>query len=406
MAASHISGPSIIWGDNGVGSSSGSNPDAGPSSTYQGDCIPDVRFPYTPGVTGRGVIRAFLDTPYIASVDAVPSANSATVIAAAQTGTSGTALTLASVAATGIGVNFPLVPANKSYVAANVVKVAVLDPGFCTISTTGGSAATTITASNYALFQAHFQPGMTHLIGDQTAAWTIARVLSVSGTTVTYDTAMTTTNSTAPVALANGQMRLDQTPVGSTPYLTAGAVAAFDPRSGLARGIQITTTGANTGGTVTIAGYDIFGFPMTETIACATASTFYGNKCFKYVVSATPAKTGGGAMTGNFSVGTSDLFGFNTRTDAWEYTNVFWAGSYMTSSTGWYAADTTNPATATTKDVRGVIQTSAKGPLGSGIGTTQSNGTNRLQLFVSTPLDNLFAGTATNPAAMFGVTQF
>ena len=163
------------------------------------------------------------------------------------------------------------------------------------------------------------------------------------------------------------------------------------------------------GGTFTVAGYDIFGQPMTETITVgAGAVTGWGLKAWKYITSVTPNVTD----AHNYSVGTSDVFGLHGRSLIWEDTRVAWDAATMTADTGWVAADTTTPATATTGDVRGTIQTSASGG-GSGIGGTASNGSIsslamsgvRLEIgqFVGTAA--MLAATQAAPQSLMGVTQ-
>ena len=162
------------------------------------------------------------------------------------------------------------------------------------------------------------------------------------------------------------------------------------------------------GGTFTVSGYDYLGTLMTQTITVAAGtSTGWSTKAFKHIASVTPNFTD----ANNYSVGTSDVFGFALRSMAWELTMVAWAGSTMTSNTGWVAADTAT-ATATTGDVRGTIQTSASGG-GSGIGATVSNGslsslalTGRRLFMAHRPrmIDNL-ATTPTNTVPLFGAAQ-
>jgi hypothetical protein len=417
MTASHIAGPSIVFGatlnqlGTGGSGSAGSNPEAGPSATYQGDCILDPRTTYQPGVTGRGKVFGFLDSPYIMMADGTPAAYGAAKIAAAQTATSGTPLTLASATAPGINPNTPIVPQGSSYIAANVVKALGLDVGFGTCTTVAGS--TTVTAVTRPSILA---PGICVMIaGGVSGAWIAATVLSVtqvsvSSYTLTLDTAMGASLTGAAIALANGSGvnsagALAFPPVAVFPWLTAGALAVFDGTQGIARGVSVTSNNAgDTGWTVTVAGYDVFGVPMHETISVAANSTAYGWKAFKYITSVTPTKNG--STAGTFSIGTSDLFGFSLRSDYWESMNVFWNGSYLTASTGWTAGDQTTPATATTHDVRGTFQVSGIGPNGSGGSATPSNGSIRMTLYQTLHPYNLFGATPQNPAPLFGPTQY
>ena len=98
------------------------------------------------------------------------------------------------------------------------------------------------------------------------------------------------------------------------------------------------------------------------------------------------------------------MFGFNIRSDKYEYLNAYWNGGFLSANAGWAAAVTTT-ATATTGDTRGTWQMSAIGG-GAGASATPSNGVRRLALFMTIPLYNLVGATPQNPAPMYGVMQF
>jgi len=402
MAATHSAGPDVIFGN--LPTSGGSNPEAGPSITYQGDCIPDVRQPYNPGVTGKGRVFCFVDSPYIVFVDAAPSAAAPAGIAPAQAATSGIPMALAA-PSPGIGPNMPLVPFGQSMSGVNVLKVLALDPGFTTASTTAGSPV--VIVANIALYS-RVLPGLAVVIAAGAAnTWQVVTVLSVSGNNVTLSAPMGATVAAAPVTLANGTGRNDETPIAVTAYQTAGAAAVYDARSGVSRGVSVTSANAaDAGWTVTVRGYDMFMGAMTEIVTVAAGAVAYGRKPFKYIASVTPLKAGGGATAGTLSIGTSDLFGFAMRSDAWEYINAFWAGNFLTASTGWTAADLTTPATGVTGAVRGTLQVSAAGPSGSFAAGGAANGVRRLAIQMTVPSDNLLYATIANPAPLFGPAQF
>ena len=69
MAASDFSGPVISYGQ-GL-TSSGTNPDAGPSAAYQGMNILDPRYEYRPG-SAKSFRPAFHAAATIVSADLVP----------------------------------------------------------------------------------------------------------------------------------------------------------------------------------------------------------------------------------------------------------------------------------------------------------------------------------------------
>lgn len=161
------------------------------------------------------------------------------------------------------------------------------------------------------------------------------------------------------------------------------------PATGLARAVQILSVGDDHLATVTVRGYDLYWFPMTETITLTNASTATGVKAFKYIASITPAGTLSGS---NISVGQSDVIGFMLRVDRYPFLKIYWPdNTLVASATGFTAAVTTSPATAITGDVRGTyaLQGSA------------SNNARRLVMFNHLQLTNI--GTA---AGLVGVPQY
>jgi hypothetical protein len=169
---------------------------------------------------------------------------------------------------------------------------------------------------------------------------------------------------------------------------TTGGNLFWDPTKAIARAVQITSVGDDHLATATVAGYDVYGYPMTETITLTNGSVATGKKAFKYLASITPAGTLSGS---NVSVGQSDVIGFMLRSDLFQYLEIYWPDTTLiAANTGYTAAVTTDPATATTGDVRGTyaLQGSA------------SNNTRRLVIFINLPLANI--GTA---AGLVGVTQ-
>jgi hypothetical protein len=143
--------------------------------------------------------------------------------------------------------------------------------------------------------------------------------------------------------------------------------------------------------TFTIAGYDIYGFPMTEVISTAIGSTAVsGLKAWKYIASITPSATDG---TGTYSVGTTDTYGLPLRSDNFGDIFISYSASLnptpITSATGYTPAVTT-PSTTTTGDVRGTYT----------LQTAASSGANRLVVTQSPQVYNI--GSVTG---LFGVPQ-
>lgn len=96
MPLSELGGPLIVFGG-----SAGGNPDFGPSLFRNGAGLMDPRFSYPYGAAGLKAL-GFSGSTYIPTINAVPSALTTTAIAAAQTPTAGTKLTL--VTSTGAGI--------------------------------------------------------------------------------------------------------------------------------------------------------------------------------------------------------------------------------------------------------------------------------------------------------------
>ena len=389
--------------------------EAGPNLSYQGEGLIDVRyFVQKDYAAGRqGSINTLLNSPYILSVDQIPAASAATPvnIAGAQTVTSGTAMTLAAATA-GISTNVPFYPFKSS--ALTTANIA-LDFGFLcsaasagadTLSTNGTATATAsslLAASNFYVGQWLIMPNA----GATSTTTLITQVTAISGTSITLSPAPGQTITAAMAGSANVPNVTwpgATVPTATKPYLAGGVGAFLNPKESICRGVGVNAAASATGGVIQIQGWDIYGQPQTENITAVANSTVYGNKTWKFIQAAVPQFTDG---SHNYSVGTSDLFGFVVRSDRWEYTNIFWNGAFTTASfsaTGgnWTNADLTTPATSTTKDVRGTFQPSARGPNASVTSTTYASGSIRLAMFLSVPLYNVISATPNNPTPMFG----
>lgn len=304
MTVSAFAGPLITFGQSPVADY---NPDAGPSLFFNGSGLLDPRSPYTyNGLSFGSATLGFLGSTSIPVIQVVPSALAANNIAASQTPTAGTALTLVSSTGAGITVG---------------VSITRADTG---VAVTG--------------------------------------LLAIDGAagTVTFGT-------------------------GGTG--AGGSVALWDPAKAIARAVRIHSAGVDTGATFTVRGFDIYGYPMTETITGASGADANGKKAFKYILSITPAGTlSGSAVT----AGTTDIIGLPIRADVVSETEINMASTWITAATGFTAAVTTSPATATTGDVRGTYALQ-----------TASDGTRRLAIFQTPQVANI--GSVTG---LFGVTQY
>jgi hypothetical protein len=174
---------------------------------------------------------------------------------------------------------------------------------------------------------------------------------------------------------------------GQGPTGSGGSVYIWDPTTLLARAVRVVSVGNDSTATFTVRGFDIYWYPMVETITGANAGTATGKKAFKYIQSITPAGTlSGSAVT----VGTTDIIGLPLRSDYFGEFEVNMNATWITASTGYTVPDATSPATATTGDVRGTYALQ-----------TASDGTKRLMLFQSPSVNNI-----SSAVGLFGVTQF
>ena len=162
----------------------------------------------------------------------------------------------------------------------------------------------------------------------------------------------------------------------------------FNRQTCVGRCVSVTGVASGSGGNVAISGYDVYGYPMTQTVTLAAgANTVNTTKAFKIVTSVVPAFTD----THTVAVGTADIFGLGILAQYWGDLSVFWNSAGVTASTGFVTADQTSPATATTGDVRGTYAVQSA-----------SDGTKRLQIYVTPSLSLLIANPTTG---LFGQPQ-
>lgn len=395
--------------------------DAGPNAEYQGDGILDVRYYFQKdqlqGATGRQPIH--FSMPYLRSVGQIPAAVSTSNIAAAANVTSGTKMTLAAANATGITINVPFISYSPGGINNGTLTTAAvtLDFGFEFATTTAGNAQITVASS------ADFIVGMPLVIaGAGNAGGTIPLLTNVASivdaTHITLQIAPLASINPTPIGTGNiwgpsevwSTLTL-MTPTAALPWLAGGPGLFLDPRQTIARVVSITGAAGGAGGAFTVLGADIYGSLITDVVtATSGATTAYGHRAFKHIISVTPNFTD----AHNYSVGTSDVFGFHYRAAQFDDIDVSWAGSFMAVSTGFTPGLSLNTApTTSTTDVRGLVQTSANGNLGSGVSANASNGTvsalamsGRQITMSQTILVN--AALAANPAAfasLYGSTQ-
>lgn len=180
---------------------------------------------------------------------------------------------------------------------------------------------------------------------------------------------------------------------------SAGTIAVWNPGAGAGRNITIKPSSNLDAGTYSIAGRDMYGFKITETIAGGSTS-LTGKKAFKYVSAVTNTTT---PTSTGILVGFGDIYGFplftpyaglNSLINKSSATNVT---TVITPSTANFvvALGTSIAATSTTADVRGTFTS-----------TTASDATTRLQIVITPAASAIATVTSTNVVGMFGVTQF
>ena len=343
MSITAFSGPVIAFGQNTIGSNpsiTDYNPDIGPSLFWGGVGRIDPRpnFNYIPGQTA-GQFTAGFGTSDVQTISYAPYALSTSAIAAAANVVSGTAMTLVSTNSTSTGVSVSNSCTNYN-TGAQVTGLLMVD-GFA--SFTGVIASSVLTVSS---LTGTISIGMTIAgTGVNTGTTIVNQLTGAPGGVGTYTVqGDDTASSTTITAQATGTTALGQ------PFGAPASVYLWNPQALVSRAVSVTGSSSSTGGNITISGYDIYGVPMSEVIAApAGATTVNGKKAFKYISSVVPAFTD----AHNYSVGTTDIYGFPLRSDFFSDVSINYNAAAVTANTGYVAAVTTSPATTTTGDVRG-----------------------------------------------------
>ncbi len=186
-----------------------------------------------------------------------------------------------------------------------------------------------------------------------------------------------------PVALSTTAVAAAQAVAGAANLLINGAsatagVATFD----VPRAVQIVSANAgDTTQTATVTGFDVYGQPMTETIAFNGTTAVSGQKAFFRVTRVAISAV----MAGNASVGSTDILGLPIAVASRNFALTAWDGAFVT--TGTFAAADATTATATTDDVRGTY-----------LPPSATNGTRRLTVY-------LFCANPNTQAGIYGVAQ-
>lgn len=425
MAASALTGPLIVYGSLGNMPAAFAGPlpdpqtDVGPSAFYKGTAILDPRFIYPKDqVTGYAAkVGTHFMEPTLRSVGAVPAALASNNIAAAANANNGVPMTLVTTSSVGVAVQMPYRPFSMVYNAAAVATAAVcLDFGFAFGNCTTSSG--TVTVSDNSIFEI----GMPLVIdavgnaGGTIPLLTQVTAISTTAQTITVSPVPLATNAAAAIGTGDNWGPVESSanayplPTAHQPQFKGGSIALLDSRQSLMRGVQITGVSGGAGGNFLVSGADTYGMPLTQLITVAAgASTGWSLKTFKYVLSVTPQFTD----AHNYSVGTSDVFGFAYRSVIWDDTTITWAGVPQPSTVGWLAGVGTSPSTNLLGDVRGTLQAGTNGG-GTGIsGGAASNGVvttlvmtgRRITIEQVVPAWQMILASQANAAWLMGVTQ-
>jgi hypothetical protein len=413
MAETLFRGPSVAIGSLMDGRV---EPLDGPTIDYQGEMIANPALsPANKDGTAPGAIKGWHSVPYIVTTDTIPSSNSTTTVAAAQTPstTAGVALNLTTaVLGTAAGVpvwtpGIPIIPVGTSVATT----VSAIDFGFATGTTVANSS--TVIVNDNTLFAA----GQWIVIGGagSAGATNVALFAQVQSLSTNANSAIITISPVAATALSHapiGQGNLysqflpPATQFGpaaasanaADPYKVAGFALPFNPLEGSARALSITAASIGSGtGTFLVSGYDMYFNAMSELLSPSGTTTVNGKKAFKYVSSIKSVVAATTVTPAQINVGISDIFGFHIRSDKWEYADYRFAGSTVLNNSGWTKALGTSSST-TTADVRGTLNASTAFAV-------PTDGARRLIMGVTVPVYSIVSATPLNTAPILGTAQ-
>lgn len=405
-AATGFDGPLVTYGV-AQAPPNASNPQIGPNAWYAGDMILDPRGPFTyqPGNGADKPVYGWPGSGASLVVDQSPSTASTSNIVNAATPSAGTPLTLVSASGSGITIGTTVINAKTGIKVTGLLGIDVAAARTTTGTFANGSAKITFSGATMQGVQ----------IGDQITLTTSGTLPTPFATSTTYYVnqigaaalMLSATPGGAPIAATSagsGTQTLNVTaPSGydNSPFLpwqppvifgqggtgTGGSQRYWNPCWSLSRTLILTNNGNDTSGTYTVAGFDQYGYPLTQVLTGPSTSTVSTTKAFKYIQSITPAGT---INSTSVSVGTNDVFGLPLRTDYLQSLLVYMNnGLIAPSSATFVAADITTPS-GTTGDVRGTYYSG-----------TASDGTKRYTIFW-----NPWAPNMTSIVGLLGQPQF
>lgn len=228
---------------------------------------------------------------------------------------------------------------------------------------------------------------------------------AVGGTTLTLSPSASAGAIQTTIIAPESGLSVSVIAIGSTaivaPQLTfgsAGTIAPWNPAAGVGRCITINPSSNLDAGTYTIAGRDMYGFKMTETIV-SSGGVKTSQKAFKYISAITASTT---ITSTGLAIGISDTYGFPlkaTTTGPGLYYNVqansSTALAIVLSTGAITVGSTATTATSTTGDPRGTYAS-----------TTASDGTVRIVMAQEFGPNRLANVTASDFSPIFGHTPF
>jgi len=226
-----------------------------------------------------------------------------------------------------------------------------------------------------------------------TSTFTLAAASTANGTYSTTIIAPETGKATGTL------IALDST-AAYLAFGTAGSICMWNPGAGTGRNIIIRPSSNGDAGTFSVAGRDMYGYKMTETLA-AGSTTITGKKAFKYISSITNCTT---PVSTGVIVGFGDVFGFplavpyaGLNLAVYASSTAFGtAAAAVQSSATIVLASTVATQTSTTPDVRGTWASSL----------ASNTGNVRIQIVVTPAASAMAAISSTNVSPLFGATQF
>lgn len=266
-------------------------------------------------------------------------------------------------------------------------------PIFGFFNNTGNVDYIPTTASTIALVQNTASSGV--------STFTLAAASSANGTYSTTIVAPETGKVTGTL------IAIDSTAAYLTFVSSNNPFVLWNPGAGTGRCVSITTSSSGDLGTWSIAGRDMYGYKMTETIALSQGTSqssgyfIVGQKAFKYISAitntTTPTSTG-------ITIGISTAYGAplvvpyagqNIQLSVVPTAQGSSVSLTGLSSANFILASTAATQTSTTPDVRGIYKS-----------TTAANNTVRLQITVTPSASAIATITSTNFSGLFGGTQF